>query len=102
VQECLTNVFGHSQSETAEVRIGQDDTSVSSQVQAHGRDMTDEELAVINKGGSGVGIRAMLNRVRQINERQINERQIHGEMKVESGESGLLFLYGCRSLILFP
>jgi len=78
IQECLTNVLRHAQSETAEIRICHDDTSVSLEVQDHGRGITDEKLAAINEGGSGVGVRGMRNRVRQLN----------GQMKVKSGESG--------------
>jgi signal transduction histidine kinase len=92
VQECITNVLRHSQSATAEIRIRHDDTSVSLEVQDHGRGITDQRLAATNEDGSGVGIRGMRNRVRQLN----------GQMKVESGELGTVISIGCRSPSTFP
>jgi signal transduction histidine kinase len=47
VPECLTNVFRRSQSATAEIKIRHDDTSVSLEVQDHGRGITNQKLAAL-------------------------------------------------------
>jgi signal transduction histidine kinase len=78
VQECLTNVLRHSGSQVAEIRISRDAETVNLEIEDRGRGISKEKLALINEGGSGVGIRGMRDRV----------RHLKGEMRVESGESG--------------
>ena len=78
IQECLTNILRHSQSETAAIRIHRDQKNILLEVQDRGRGIPDERLSAINAGGSGVGIRGMRNRVRQLN----------GQMAVRSALSG--------------
>ncbi len=78
VQESLTNIHRHSGSRTAEIRIAREDGIVTIEVQDQGRGMSSEELKKIREGGSGVGIRGMSERL----------RQFHGELKIESDESG--------------
>jgi len=78
VQECLTNILRHSGSDRAEIRIARDAGKVSLAVQDHGKGIPEQKLAAINDGGSGVGIRGMRDRVRQLN----------GDLKVQSGPLG--------------
>jgi PAS domain S-box-containing protein len=78
VQECLTNIHRHSDSETALIRVAREGESVRTEVQDHGKGISPERLLVIQSHGSGVGIRGIRERI----------RQFHGEMKIESNGSG--------------
>lgn len=78
VQESLTNIYRHSGSETAGIRIMREDGNVAVEVRDEGRGMSPEKLLAIQSGGSGVGIRGMHERL----------RQLQGELRVESCESG--------------
>ena len=78
VQEALTNIHRHSHSRTALIRIGRDATSVSVEVQDCGQGIPRRKLSEIQSHGSGVGIRGMRERV----------RQLKGEMKIESDARG--------------
>lgn len=68
VQESLTNIFRHSGSETARVRITLDSGLVQMEVSDDGKGIPDEILATLNSSGGqlGVGIRGMRERVRQL------------------------------------
>jgi len=78
IQECLTNVHRHSGSKTALIRIGRDEGQIRIEVADQGKGISRERLAEIQAGGTGVGIRGMRERVRQLN----------GEMEIESNGSG--------------
>ncbi len=66
VQECLTNVHRHAESSKATIRIYPDDKHVYLEVQDEGKGMPAEKLREIQSHGSGVGIRGMRERVRQL------------------------------------
>ena len=78
VQESLTNVLRHSGSESAEIRLTQNEGRVTVEIQDRGKGIPAEQLAAIQERGSGVGLRGMRDRV----------RHFHGEMKLASTESG--------------
>jgi len=78
VQECLTNVYRHSGSKTALIRVACEGESVRTEVRDHGKGIPPERLLDIQSRGSGVGIRGIRERI----------RQFHGEMKIESNASG--------------
>jgi PAS domain S-box-containing protein len=78
VQEALTNIHRHSGSGTASIRIARENGMVSVDVRDRGKGMSAERLAMVQSGGSGVGIRGMRERV----------RQIHGELQISSTQSG--------------
>lgn len=78
VQECLTNIHRHSESDSAEIRIVRDGDNVSLEVQDSGKGISREKLAEIQSKGSGVGIRGMRERVQQFG----------GRMEIESDRRG--------------
>ena len=78
VQECLTNIHRHSGSKTALIRVGREGETVRTVVQDNGKGISPARLLEIQSHGSGVGIRGIRERM----------RQFHGEMKIESNDSG--------------
>ncbi len=78
VQESLTNVLRHSGSDTAEIKVTRNPDRVTLEIRDYGKGISDEKLAAIQRGGSGVGIQGMRDRVRHLN----------GEMNVHSSASG--------------
>jgi signal transduction histidine kinase len=64
VQECLTNIHRHAESETAIIRITCDDGALALEVRDQGKGMSPEKLDGIQFQGLGVGIRGMRERVR--------------------------------------
>jgi PAS domain S-box-containing protein len=78
VQECLTNINRHSGSKTADIRVFVKGGNLCVEVTDQGRGITPERLAEIRKGGSGVGIRGMQERLRQFG----------GELSIDSNGSG--------------
>lgn len=78
VQECLTNVMRHSGSKGAEISVAREGGGVCVTVRDYGKGISEEQLASINAGGTGVGIGGMRDRVKQLN----------GEFKVESDGKG--------------
>lgn len=78
IQEALTNIHRHSRSEMAVIRLQRTDETVSVEIQDWGTGIPPERLKVIQSHGSGVGIRGMLERV----------RQLHGDLKIESDSGG--------------
>jgi len=86
IQECLTNVHRHSGSKTALIRVGRLADNIHVEVQDHGRGMSQERVAEVQSQGTGVGIRGMRERV----------RQVHGELTIESNA------LGTRISVTFP
>lgn len=78
VQECLTNVHRHSGSKSAAISLGLSDGNISVKVKDCGKGMSVEKLSVIHTKASGVGIRGMRERVRQLG----------GDLSIESDGSG--------------
>jgi signal transduction histidine kinase len=78
VQECLTNIIRHADSEDARIVLRREGRKVQLEVEDNGKGIPESKLAAINRGGSGVGVRGMKDRVRQLN----------GEIDVKSGSSG--------------
>jgi signal transduction histidine kinase len=78
VQECLTNIHRHSGSKTALIRVDREEDKIHVVVQDHGRGMSPERFAEVRSQGTGVGIRGMRERV----------RQVHGELTIESNALG--------------
>ena len=78
IQECLTNVHRHSGSKTALIRVGREADNIHVEVQDHGRGMSQERVDEVQSQGTGVGIRGMRERV----------RQVHGELTIESNALG--------------
>jgi PAS domain S-box-containing protein len=66
VQECLTNIHRHSGSKTAAIRLMLSRGTVSVEVQDSGKGMSPEKLTEIESSASGVGVRGMRERVRQL------------------------------------
>lgn len=68
VQECLTNIFRHSGSATASVRVAGTQGSVTLEVADKGKGIPPEILRAFYKSGGqlGVGMRGMRERVRQL------------------------------------
>ena len=66
VQECLTNVHRHAGSTKALIRIAREGDQVFLEVQDQGNGMSPDKLSQIQSHGSGVGIRGMRERVRQL------------------------------------
>jgi signal transduction histidine kinase len=78
VQECLTYIHRHSGSKTAAIRLALSDGVVSVEVQDSGTGMSLEKLTEIESSASGVGIRGMRERVRQLG----------GQIRIHSGGAG--------------
>jgi PAS domain S-box-containing protein len=64
VQESLTNIHRHSDSKTATIRLFRDADSVELEIQDHGKGISEEKLAAIKEGRTGVGITGIRERVR--------------------------------------
>ncbi len=78
VQECLTNIYRHSGSKTAHIRLAREGESVRTEVRDHGKGISPERLSEIQSQRSGVGIMGIRERI----------RQFQGEMNIESNDSG--------------
>jgi len=67
VQECLTNVHRHSESQNARVTLSQENGCVHCEVTDNGKGMPNEtQEALDSKGSVGVGLRGMRERVNQL------------------------------------
>jgi signal transduction histidine kinase len=67
VQESLTNIHRHSQSPAAEIRIARLENEVRIEVQDQGKGIPPEKTPeLLSNGTSGVGIRGMRERLRQL------------------------------------
>jgi PAS domain S-box-containing protein len=78
VQESLTNIHRHSGSKTSAIRISRGAEAVTVDVEDHGKGISREKLATIQAGSSGLGIRAMRERLRQFG----------GELRIDSKGAG--------------
>jgi signal transduction histidine kinase len=78
VQECLTNVHRHAVSKNASISIFHDGEVVHLEIRDDGKGISADKLADIQSRGSGVGIRAMRERVHPFG----------GIMSIESSDSG--------------
>jgi PAS domain S-box-containing protein len=66
VQECLTNIHRHSGSKTSQIFIARDGANILVEVRDAGRGISAENLARIQARGTGVGLRGIRERVRQL------------------------------------
>jgi PAS domain S-box-containing protein len=78
VQECLTNIYRHSGSKTADIQVHRDSDRILVEVRDQGKGIPPERLAQIEQGISGVGLRGMRERL----------RQFQGEMILDSVAAG--------------
>ncbi len=78
VQECLTNIHRHSESDTADITVWCEDDHVGLEVRDEGKGISPDRLASIQSQGGGVGIRGMRERI----------RRFRGSMEIESDTSG--------------
>jgi signal transduction histidine kinase len=79
VQECLTNVHRHSESQTASIRISRAADEVRLEVADEGRGMPQDTILEIEAGRtSGLGLRGMRERI----------RQFRGSLKISSDAHG--------------
>jgi PAS domain S-box-containing protein len=81
VQECLTNIHRHSGSATAEIRLHQEGSRLTVQVQDKGKGIPLEKRhEVMESGGGGVGFAGMRERLRRLG----------GTLEVQSIGSGTM------------
>jgi two-component system NarL family sensor kinase len=66
VQECLTNIYRHSGSKTASIRLSRDANNVRLEISDAGKGMSIEKLAEIQAQHSGVGVAGMRERIRHL------------------------------------
>jgi signal transduction histidine kinase len=67
VQECLTNIHRHSESPVAKIRILASQDGIHVEIEDQGKGIPPEKLSeLLTAGKSGVGIRGMRERVRQL------------------------------------
>jgi len=78
IQECLTNIYRHSGSKLASIRLVRQSDHVAVEVRDQGAGISQERLAQIQSGASGVGIRGMRERL----------CQFKGELEIESDNNG--------------
>jgi PAS domain S-box-containing protein len=79
VQECLTNIHRHSESQVARIRIKRTDSEVSLEVEDSGKGIPAEKRQAMDSGGTaGVGIRGMRERLRQLG----------GSLEINSNDTG--------------
>jgi PAS domain S-box-containing protein len=78
VQESLTNVYRHSESKTAVIRLGREAEYVFVEIQDRGKGLSPGRLAEVQSRGIGVGIRGMRERL----------RPFKGELTIDSNALG--------------
>ena len=66
VQECLTNIYRHSGSKIASIRLSRDANNVMLEIRDAGKGISIEKLAEIQAQHSGVGIAGMRERIRHL------------------------------------
>jgi PAS domain S-box-containing protein len=83
VQECLTNIHRHSESSTAAIRVARSENEVRLEVRDAGKGIPAEAQTSLSSGRlSGVGLRGMHERLRQMG----------GRLDVQSNANGTLIL----------
>lgn len=81
VQECLTNIHRHSGSTTATIRLHQEGSRLTVQVQDHGKGIpAEKQHELIEAGRGGVGFAGMRERLRRLG----------GVLEIKSDESGTM------------
>lgn len=78
VQESLTNIHRHSGSERASIRIARVEDAVTMEIEDSGKGISAEQLAALQAGAAGFGIRAMGERLRPFG----------GDLQIESEGPG--------------
>ncbi|MGH9401392.1 MAG: PAS domain S-box protein [Terriglobia bacterium] len=78
VQECLTNVYRHSRSKTAAIRLARDSAGIHAEIEDNGIGIMPDKLNRLRSPGSGVGLRGMKERIRQFG----------GSLNIESNGHG--------------
>jgi PAS domain S-box-containing protein len=78
VQECLTNVYRHSGSTTAFIRMTREPASITVEVRDHGNGMPSEISSPTSAKSPGVGLSGMRERVREFG----------GTLEIDSGDAG--------------
>ena len=78
IQECLTNVYRHSSSKTAAIRLAVEGERVTLEVSDQGKGIAPNKLREIRRQGAGVGMQGMRERI----------RPFQGEMEVGSTPTG--------------
>jgi signal transduction histidine kinase len=79
VQECLTNIHRHTVSPVAQIRILRSATEIRVEAEDQGKGIPAEKWSdVLSSGASGVGIRGMRERLRQLG----------GSLEITSGNKG--------------
>jgi len=79
VQESLTNIHRHSESSTASIRISEDEHQLCLEIRDKGQGIPDSKLQLLNtSAGTGVGIRGMRERLRQLG----------GDLEIQSSKNG--------------
>ncbi|HEY8715856.1 MAG TPA: sensor histidine kinase, partial [Candidatus Acidoferrum sp.] len=86
VQEALSNIYRHSGSKTATIRLRRADRRVYLEIEDQGTGMSPEKLAGVQRQSAGVGITGMRERI----------RHLKGTMKMESTGKGT------KVLVEFP
>jgi len=83
VQECLTNIHRHSESQIATIRLRHGDGQVVVEVQDKGKGIPPDKLNEMTAAGTpGVGIRGMRERLRQLG----------GDLEISSNGSGAVVI----------
>jgi PAS domain S-box-containing protein len=78
VQESLTNILRHAESGRACLELNRGADAVTMRIEDFGKGMSAEKLAAVQSGESGLGIRAMRERL----------RPFRGELQITSSNSG--------------
>jgi signal transduction histidine kinase len=92
VQECLTNIHRHSGSKNAVIDLSFSDGIISVKVSDNGKGIPFEKLSEIQSNASGVGIRGMRERVRQLG----------GRISIASDSSGTTVSFTLPASVLVP
>jgi len=78
VQESLTNIVRHSESERVSIRIAREADAITMKIEDDGKGISAEKLAAVQSGESGFGVRAMRERLRPFG----------GELQITSSDAG--------------
>ena len=92
IQECLTNIHRHSGSKNAVIDLSFSDGIISVKVSDNGKGIPFEKLSEIQSNASGVGIRGMRERVRQLG----------GRISIASDNSGTTVSFTLPASVSVP